>query len=69
MIQHMVAMSIMSGIDGARIQGIGVPEWNIAHEVPDSAKPDLVLDGQTVELEASRAILARPAGGLIELRK
>jgi hypothetical protein len=67
MIQHMVALSIISGIEGGRIQGYGLPEWDIVHDTPDDAPPDLVLEGQQLDVEAARAILRRPGGGLVHL--
>jgi hypothetical protein len=68
MIQHMVANSMVDGIDGARIQGQGLPHWHIEHDPPDDAPPDLVLEGQLVNLEAARAVLSRPEGGVVQLQ-
>ena len=58
MIQHMLAMSIVARVPGARISRVNLPEWGIEQDVvPDAPAPTLELKSNRVDVAAVAAAL------------
>ena len=67
MIQYMAALSLQARLPGARICGIGLPEWGITEPQQDIVEPALRIPDNRIDFDTVRQLVAAGHAGDIVL--